>query len=457
MRAGFAESHGAGRLGSLPATLGAGSTVQLLGALAGFVTVPILVRALGSQAFGVLVVVVSLAPWLTVVDGALYPATRLLVGESRNGGDALKASPALLRSALRLALKIASTNLATLVVSVLVLPLVMLFGSQGIADRDELVLAILAFSLPIVASGPGGIYLGALEGVGRTVVAAIFAGLGPLVALPLTLVAVFLDADLVVLCAIQGCSVALPRACAWIYWHLRPSLDDAADDRGSGRLRGGLVVQMVALSAAVLIQTGLDPVIVSSQLGAEQAGVFGVANRIVTGSLIPLVVLTPLFGANLAAARASGWSVDRNHELRRLVLQAGLAGLAVGVVVTFLGPVVARLIGAGQVAFPLDLYVAGGVFVFATFLSTPLYLAFSGPRGLRRSVRLNVALVTGNVAVSLVLVRAIGPSGPLWASALAGLCAATFWLATWRRHPDWLGEVHAANGVTGPGPAGPLP
>jgi O-antigen/teichoic acid export membrane protein len=457
MRAGFAESHGAGRLGSLSATLGAGSTVQLLGALAGFVTVPILVQALGSQEFGVLVVVVSLAPWLTVVDGALYPATRLLVGESRDGGDALKASPALLRSALRLAFKIASVNLGTLVVSVVVLPLVALFGSRGIADREELVLAILAFSLPIVASGPGGIYPGALEGVGRTVVAAIFAGIGPLVALPLTLVAVFLHADLVVLCAIQGCAVALSRTCAWIYWHLRPSLDDASNDRGGGRLRVGLIVQMVALSAAVLIQTGLDPVIVSSELGAEQAGVFGVANRIVTGALIPLVVLTPLFGANLAAARASGWSVDRNHELRRLVLQAALAGLAVGAVVAGLGPVAARLVGAGQVAFPLDLYLAGGVFVFATFLSTPLYLAFSGPSGLRRSVRLNVVLVTVNVALSLVLVRTVGPAGPLWASALAGLGAAGFWLAMWRRHPEWLGEVHPVSGLTGPGPAGPLP
>ncbi|RYU13351.1 hypothetical protein [Nocardioides iriomotensis] len=420
--------------------------MQVLGALAGFVTLPVLVHALGAPAFGVLVVVVSLAPWLTVIDGALYPATRLLVGESREGSDAYVAPRQLMRSALRLALRIACMNLATLVIAVVVLPLVALFGSQGVADRGELVAAILAFSLPIVASGPGGVYLGALEGVGRTVVAAIFAGLGPLAALPLTLIATFLNADLVVLCAIQGVAVALPRTCAWIYWHLRPSLDVSRGATSGGGLRLRLIGQMILLSTAVLIQTGLDPVIVSSFLGAEEAGVFGVANRIVNGALIPLVVLSPLFAANLAAARASGWSPDRSRDLRHLVLQAGGAGLLVGASVLSVGPVLAHILGAGQVGVPIDLYAAGAVFVFATFLSTPLYLAFSGPRGLRRSVRLNIVLVVLNVSISLVLVRITGASGPLWASAFAGLCGAGYWLLMWRRHPAWLGEVHARSG-----------
>lgn len=446
-RLGFAHADGTGRLGSLSATLGVGSTIQLLGALAGFVTLPIQIHALGSSAFGVLVVVVSLAPWLTLVDGALYPATRLLVGESRHSGR-LTVSYGLMRSALRLALRIAAMNIATLALGLLVLPLVTMFGSQGVADRSDLVLAIVCFAVPILVSGPGGVYLGALEGVGRTVVAAIFAGLGPLSALPLTVVVVAAGGNLAVLCAIQGVAVALPRLCAWCYWHVRPSLDQAEDGRVTGRLRMPLVWQLVLLSVGNVIQTGLDPVIVSSQLGADAAGSFGVANRIVYGALIPLVVLSPLFAANLAAARGTGWSAGRHRELRHLVLQALVAGLFVGGCVTFLGPVVARLLSAGQVAVPLGLYAAGGAFVCVTFLSTPLYLAFSGPRGLRRSVRLNVVLVVGNVALSFALVNVVGPSGPLWASALAGLSASGYWLVMWRRHPEWLTEVHAPRSPT---------
>ena len=440
-RLGFARADGTGRLGSLSATLGVGSTIQVLGALAGFVTVPIQIHTLGPSSFGVLVVVVSLAPWLTLVDGALYPATRLLAGESRHAGR-LTVAPRLIRSALHLALRIAAMNIVTLALGLLVLPLVAMFGSQGVADRSDLVLAIVCFALPILVSGPGGVYLGALEGVGRTVVAAIFAGIGPLTALPLTVVAVAAGGDLPVLCAIQGVAVALPRLCAWCYWHIRPSVDRSESGGGTGALRMPLVWQMVLLSVGNVIQTGLDPVIVSSQLGADSAGSFGVANRIVYGALIPLLVLSPLFAANLAAARGSGWSAGRNRELRHLVLQALVAGLFVGACVTSIGPVIARLLGVGQVAVPFGLYAAGGAFVFVTFVSTPLYLAFSGPRGMRRSVRLNVVLVVGNVALSFALVNVVGPSGPLWASALAGLSASLYWLVVWRRHPEWLAEVH---------------
>lgn len=441
-RPSFARAEGAGPLGSLSATLGAGSLVQVAGAIAGFVSLPILVHALGGPVFGVLVVVVSLAPWLTLIDGALYPTTRLLVGETREGGR-FAAPTAILRSAFRLGVRVAVGNLGTLVIGLVLLPLVALFGAQGVVDRRDLALAILAFALPIIASGPGGVYLGALEGVGRTVVAAVIVGVGPLVALPLTIVVSALGGGLVSLCAVQGVAVALPRLSAWIYWHLRPSHQGSATTVGSS-IRFGLLLQMVLLSAAALIQTGLDPIIVSSQLGSEPAGEFGLANRIVFGALIPLVVLSPLFASNLAAARSGGWSPDRSNELRHLVMQAGAFGLAAGTCVAALGPPLARVLGAGQVAAPLVLYLAGGAFVFVTFLNTPLYLAFAGPRGLARSVRLNAVLVVGNVGLSLVLVQVkmLGPAGPLWASALAGLGAAFFWLVMWWRHPEWLDEVH---------------
>lgn len=427
--------------------------MQILGALAGFVTLPIVIKALGSPTFGVLVVVVSLAPWLTLVDGALYPTARLLIGESR-ADDRPTAHPALMRSMFRLALKIAAANVATLVLGLLVLPLVMLFGSQGVADREEIVLAVVAFALPILISGPGGIYLGALEGVGRTVVAAIFVGIGPLVALPLTVLVSVTHGGLALFCAVQGTAVALPRLCAWAYWRARPSLNDHEEEHAGRALRLGLVLQMVWLSAAVLMQTGLDPVIVSSRLGATSASEFGLANRLVTGALIPLVVLSPLFAANLAAARGSGWSNTRDSELRRLTFQACLAGLFVGVCVAVLGPLVARVLGAGQVDAPFDLYLAGGAFVFATISGTPLYLAFAGPRGLARSARLNMVLVALNVGLSLALVTVVGPAGPLWASAIAGAAAFGYWLLMWRRHPDWLSDVHAPVASTSTEPSG---
>ena len=151
---------------------------------------------------------------------------------------------------------------------------------------------------------------------------------------------------------------------------------------------------------------------------------------------------SPLFASNLAAARGAGWSGSHHRELRRLVVQAGGAGLSVAMCVVGLGPPLAGLLGGSEVAAPISLYAAGGAFVFATFLSAPLYLAFSGPSGLRRSVRLNLVLVVVNVVLSFWLVHLWGPSGPLWASAFAGLGACCFWVLMWQRHPRWLGELH---------------
>lgn len=439
-RLGFAQASGAGRFGSFGATLGAGSAIQLLGAVAGFVTVPILVSALGGPSFGVLVVIASLGPWLTLVDGALHPATRLLVGESREDGR-VAVPRGLLHSAIRLAAKVAAANMATLTLALVGLPLVALFGSEGVADHRDLVVAVMAFAVPVIVSSPGAVYLGALEGSGRTVIASIHSGMGPLLALPLSLLVAEMGGGLPWLCAVQGSAVALSRFSAWAYWHLRPS-PPASSDQPHTRLRFSLVSQMLLLSAAYLVQSGLDPAIVSSNLGAEAAGSFGLANRIVLGALIPLVVLTPLFAANLAAARRGGWSEDRSSELRHLVMQAGMAGLFVGGCVAALGPPVARLLGGGEVPAPLSLYFAGALYVFAAFLSTPLLLAFSGPQGLARAVRLSVVQATGNVGLSLVLVNHLGPSGPLWASAAAGLAGTTYFFVMWARHPEWLGETH---------------
>ena len=103
-------------------------------------------------------------------------------------------------------------------------------------------------------------------------VAAILFGSGPLIALPLTFIAVSAGGGLVVLCAIQGFAVALPRSCAWTYWHLRPSEREPGPSSADSHLRMTLVWQIMLLSIVNVIQTGLDPLIVSSQLGAQRRG-----------------------------------------------------------------------------------------------------------------------------------------------------------------------------------------
>lgn len=440
-RPSFAQTPGAGPLGSLTATFSAGTLVQALGAVTGLVVIPVLVATLGTSRYGVLTVIVSLAPWLSIMDAALNPATRLLVGESRRG-ERLTAPRSLLTSASRVAYAVVASNLALLALGLLVLPMVAIFGASGVVDKGELSWAIALFALPVILSTPGAVHMGALEGVGRTVAATVLAGLGPIIALPATLAVAWSGGGLVPLCLVQGFSVALPRFIAWFYWQLRPSLASLHEVDPNVTLKARLVLRMALLSLAVVVHSGVDPLIIAAMLGAEPAASYGLAIRLINGALIPLLVLSPLFIVNLAAARGSGWTTQSTIELRRLVVQSAAVGTGLGGIILVAGPWFATLLSGGDVDAPIGLYAAGACFVATSYVFAPLYMAFSGPRGIRRSVQVNSILVLINVLLSVALVRPLGPAGPLWASVIATLVACIHWIVMGRLHPEWLAETH---------------
>lgn len=437
---GFAEDNPHGARGGLPRTFGAGALVQGLAALAGFAVLPIIVHDLGSAAFGVLIVIVSLGPWLSLIDGALYPATRILSGELRGAHDGT-APPSLLASGVRLAWRIMVGNALLLTAAVAFVPISSLLGARGVVSPQELALAVVMFATPVIASGPGGVYLGALEGVGRTVIAAVIAGLGPICAFPLTWLVASAGGGLPWLAFIQGLSLAIPKFTAWAYWQWRPSYAQGGVG-AEAHVRLSLVGQLALTTGMLLAQTGLAPVIVASRLGADPAASFGLAWRLIAGATVPMVVLSPLFAGSIAAARGAGWDRRTDAALRRLALQATAAGLLAGLLLLALGPVATGFLGRGQVTAPLDLYVAGAIYVVATYANTALTLAFSGPRAIRVSVVLGAALTLVSVGGSLWLVGPLGTAGPVWAATAAAGLSLIFWLSAWWHKPQLLTEVH---------------
>jgi O-antigen/teichoic acid export membrane protein len=414
--------------------------MQGASALAGFAVVPVLVETLGSAEFGVLTVIVSFGLWLTVLDTGLQTAERLLVGEyrQREGG---RAPGALLRRGYVVAIGIVLLNALMVALALVILPLPGLLGSEGLLPESIVIQAVAAFSLPVVLSSLGVVPLGALEGVGRTVAAAMISGLGPIAALPLTLAASRAGGGLVLLAFIQGAAMAVPRFCALVYWRWRPSLVRAVDNP-SARFPVRLVAQLALLAGLALAQTGLAPVIVSSALGSDAAATYGIAIRLVIGALVPLTVLTPFIAGALAAARGSGWSQRRDMELVRLLAQGALGGLLAGVALVVLGPVAAAILGRGEVEVPVGVLVAGALYLVASYVATPMQAAFAGPRALRLSVILGIALTAVAIGLSLILTPMLGPAGPLLAAAAAASLSVAFWTVTWRVRPSLLSDVH---------------
>ena len=88
---GFAESDAENRYGGFLPTLSSGVIVQGLGSLASVLVIHLLTGELGGEKFGILIVIMSLAPWLALFYSAVSPVVRILVGESRGREKSIEA------------------------------------------------------------------------------------------------------------------------------------------------------------------------------------------------------------------------------------------------------------------------------------------------------------------------------------------------------------------------------
>lgn len=438
-RRGLANDSPHGVLGAAHTTLAAGLVLQGLAALASFLVIPMLVSTLGSARFGVLSVIISLGPWLIVLDTGLQSAMRLLVGEVRTSSQG-RAPVRLIRRGYLISLLAILLNAALATSALVLLPVQRLFGAEGIVPPSELLLAIGIFAAAVISSSPGAVILGALEGVGRTVVSASLGGLGPIAALPLTVMTIQWGGSFVGLALIQGLAFAIPRYAALAYWRWRPSRTDAVPEAS---LRLSLTAQLALLAGLGAAQVGLAPVFVASMVGAEAAASFSLTWRLVLGAMIPMAVLTPLFTASLAAARGGGWNRRNNSDLLRLLCQAAAVGALAGVALVVLGPPVAQLLTRGQVVVSPSLWFAGGAYLLTTYVAAPLQAAFVGPRALRASVVIGAVVTFASVGLSFAFVPRLGAAGPLWAASLGSIVITVFWIAVWRFWPGLLTESHA--------------
>lgn len=155
-----------------------------------------------------------------------------------------------------------------------------------------------------------------------------------------------------------------------------------------------------------LIQVGLGTAAVSSYSAVAQ----------VYAPLYSLLVsggqaLWPMF-LRLQAQEAA----DRRRAFRRAMGPFLGLGLVLALASALLGPVVASVISDGQATDRLSLGLAFGALLLAQSVWTPLANALSDPAGFRVQARLSVLLVPANVGLSLLLLRVLGPTGPIWAS-----------------------------------------
>lgn len=181
---------------------------------------------------------------------------------------------------------------------------------------------------------------------------------------------------------------------------------------------GGLFL-VLGLSAAVGYQT--DAIVIAHYLGPSEAAVYGATFQLI--AVCPVVLslfLMPLWPAyGEAAARGDGPWI-RSSFRRSLQLSISIAVLA-SLVVVVAGPWLVEQWAGPSVRPPESLVLAGGAFIIVNAISGPFAMLMNGLRVLRPQAVVGVLMALANIALSIYLVQVQGLAGPLFATAATQL------------------------------------
>lgn len=391
---------------------------RLVTSLAAVFYIPMLISALGREGFGVYSVLVSLSAFGMFVDAGVGAGIRSRVAERDQHRHALAVTVAAGLAVLLLLGAAVSVVLAT---AFFIVPWRSITGAGSGLSNGTLDAAV-AWSLAAFALGiPLLLVPRALEGLGLSRrVARASAAPGLVIGAAVLLRHVF-DDSFVVLTAVSNMAAVVPPLLLLFAVARRrlprpPSLR-SPEVRREMRSVWELSWPMMIISVALSLSYSLDVVVISSRLGAEPAGRYAIASRVVQIANALVYASAPVLWTHFVRLRAN--SPDRTQAATwRLSALFAAASSAVGAVLVALGPGVTSLWSSGRLTAPRSLFAAFAIWGIVLGYQLPLAMAQNDRFGLLFQVRSTTLMAALNVALSLALVEPLGVSGPVWASAI---------------------------------------
>ncbi|HEY2482535.1 MAG TPA: lipopolysaccharide biosynthesis protein [Caulobacteraceae bacterium] len=412
---------GATAVSGLGSTLAVGFAAHFLIALINVVLVPVFLRLLGAQAYGLVTFYIVLQSWMMLFDLGVSPALARQLSRHRAGA-------------------LGSADAASLLAAAEVVFLfgglaaggAIIFGSPWIASHwlgasslppRELDLSLRLIGALLVFRWLTGLYQSALVGLERQIrvnavalAAAVARYGGALAAL------VWFSASPVVFFAVQaGVTLVEAGLCRVMLRTAMPS--------ERGRWRSGwrslrkefrFALGLTAASAATTLIGQADKLTLSHVLPLGEFGLFGLVVSVVGGITMVVPPFVQAFQPRLTTLLAQGRRAEFVHVYRLsaaliLALAAGLAGTIAAHPDWVLFAWTGRASLAAHLAPTLSFYAAGAA--IASFLFVPFLLQYA-----QGQVRLHVI---GNVSFAAVWIPA-----EVWAAVTHGaLGAGMVWLA----------------------------
>ena len=422
-------------LGLLEAALTSLGT-RAVAAAVGLVTVPLAVRYLGAERYGLWVIAGSVVAWLSLADlGVGSSLTNLLA--RCHGEDRPEEARRHVASAFWLLLGVAAT------LSVLVLlawpfldwpSLLNVDSPQARAEASPaLAAAVAVFLLTLPLSLVPKIYSSYQEGS----IANLWTVMGSVLSLAgiVTVIDRGLGVPWIVAAAAGSPAVAAAASTLWLFGRRKPWLRPhprAVDRESLGALaRGGGMFLIVQVAVMLIMHT--DNLILSRYLGAAAVAPYDVAWRLFQLTILPQMVVFPYLWPAYGEAFARGDSAWIRRTFAANVAGAAGAATLLSLPLVLAGPAIIRA-WAGESALPppgLLGWMAVWSVLYATLSAVACLL--NGRGRIRGQMFYGLATALANVVLSVALVQRFGSPGVIAGTVIAflvfnvGPCAFEGW------------------------------
>jgi O-antigen/teichoic acid export membrane protein len=396
-------------------------------AVINLVMTPVLVAGLGLEAYGIWVLVTSLAAYRDLLQFGFQTATPKYVAEFSALED---------HGRLRGSIATSFWFLTGSGLVALVLGLAMAIAFPYLFDvspelRDSARVLVVVMTLDFALGLPGAAFAGTLMGLQRyDLVNTTLIVTGILQAAAMALVIV-LDGGLVPL-GIVTVAISLAGQ-VWRYYLTRRlvpglSVSPRSADRGLARPFVGLSIWYGIEDAAFIVVYRVDTIIVGLVLGAGAAGVYSVGQRLAFALGQLAQPMAYLFFPHSSELAARGDAAGLRESLRtgtRLILGA-MAPLALAMAI-LAGPIIEIWVGSDfDDAAPVTVFLCATVMVWALTDTGAIMLLGSGR--VRGATIAKVVEAIVNLSLSVLLAHLIGLEGVALATLLAAVAANTFGL-----------------------------
>lgn len=420
----------------LAATLGSFAVGQAALLVSAIIRIPIMIDALGSAAYGLVLTLASAVPWLLVTAAGLRQSTRSAVASATNDAERGAGVQQTLRHADRISAVICLAGVPLAAVGALAL----YRNAESPVTYGSLLIAALAIAVLSAGAQRGAVGLGVLDATERNHLSNGIAVVSAVTGVVLTLLSAWVWPTLLGMSLAATLAATLPflvlsgigprAARRWIASGDRSS---TAPERTVGKKRETGTYSVLGLATLALYGVDLLVVtIVASPLGAAQLGLAQRLAIIVTA--VP-AALGPLLNARALkrGAHQGPLAAYRRNLTTMLLLSAAAAAL-----LALLLPTFASVLSNDEVAVGFGLAVAVAV---STWLrsSQELTATLLAGRPEARLVVSSLAIAAViHVPLSIVFTRALGAAGPPVSSTVAMLIVASAFIVrwAWQRHTN---------------------